>query len=66
MDEILDQIRDVAEAPIVCADSLLSPKSLTESQDFQGQRLASLINYALLSTFGVRRGKLCWRFIDLT
>jgi len=36
MDEILDQLRDVVDAPI----------------DFQGQKLAALINYTLLTTFG--------------
>jgi len=37
MDAVLDQVRDAVEAPI----------------DFEGQRLATLVNYAFLSTFGV-------------
>jgi len=37
MDELLDQARDVVEAPI----------------DFEGQKLAVLVNYGFMSTFGV-------------
>jgi len=37
MDAILDQARDAVDAPI----------------DFEGQRLATLVNYAFLSTSGV-------------
>ncbi|KAF2666378.1 microsomal signal peptidase 12kDa subunit [Microthyrium microscopicum] len=37
MDEILDQARDIVEAPI----------------DFQGQKLAVLVNYGAMSAFGV-------------
>jgi len=37
MDDILEQVRDAVEAPI----------------DFEGQRLATLLNYGLQSTFGV-------------
>jgi len=37
MDDVLDQVRDAVEAPI----------------DFEGQRLATLVNYVLLSGFGI-------------
>jgi hypothetical protein len=54
MDAVLDQVRDAVEAPIVSP----LPSSLDihadSTQDFEGQRLATLVNYAFLSTFGVR------------
>jgi hypothetical protein len=37
MDNLLDQIRDAVDAPI----------------DFQGQQVATVVNYAMLSVFGV-------------
>jgi hypothetical protein len=52
MDALLDQVRDGVEAPIVCY-LRRGITQLTASQDFEGQRLVTLINYALLSTFGV-------------
>jgi hypothetical protein len=60
MDDILDQVRDAVEAPIVrCQSRPSTYHALTDpSQDFEGQRLATLVNYALLSGFGVRHSKL--------
>jgi len=55
MDDILDQARDAVEAPIV-RHSLRPPIPLTlRPQDFEGQRLATSVNYVLLCSFGVRR-----------
>lgn len=38
MDQILDQVRDAVDAPI----------------DFEGQKVATLVNYVVMSVFGVR------------
>ena len=38
MDNILEQVRDAVDAPI----------------DFQGQQVATVVNYAMMSVFGVR------------
>jgi signal peptidase complex subunit 1 len=56
MDEMLEQVRDAVEGQIVRFDNhqCFSNKQLIHiPQDFEGQRLAQLINYAFLSTFGV-------------
>jgi hypothetical protein len=43
MDQILDQVRDAVDAPI----------------DFQGQQVATIVNYAMMSVFGVRVHEKC-------
>jgi hypothetical protein len=55
MDDILDQARDAVEAPIVRHSRRPSIPLTLRPQDFEGQRLATSVNYVLLSGFGVRR-----------
>ena len=54
-EELLEKARDILDGQIVgyCSVLLSSPPALTESQDFEGQRLADYLTAALLSISGV-------------